>query len=175
MEELSKKPVFSADEIQNRIKELGAIISADYADKPLVVVCVLKGAFMFFSDLVKEISIMPEVDFVRVASYGSGNESSRTISFTKDIELSVKDKHVILVDDIVDSGYTMAFLLRQFEARGAASIRISALVDKEERRETPITVDYPGFTLPSGFIVGYGLDYSERYRNLRAVHELHFA
>ena len=161
---------YSAEEIDQRVRFLAAQINNDYKDKPLVMICVLKGAFMFFSDLVKHVTVTPEVDFVRVASYGMGTNSSRTISFTKDVEISLQDKHVLLVEDVVDSGHTMQFLIAQMAARGAASLKVAALVDKHERREVAVQVDYAGFFVQEGFIVGYGLDYAERYRELPAIY-----
>ena len=163
--------LYSAEAIQGRVKELGAQINKDYAGKELVVVCVLKGAFMFFSDLVKELDVKPEVDFVRCASYGDKTSRSNTISFTKDLEVSLKDKHVLIVEDIVDTGHTIKFLYSQLEAREAKSIKLAAVVQKLERREVNVTVDYLGFTLQKGFIVGYGMDYAEKYRELDAIYE----
>ena len=157
-----------------RLDALADEINTRYAGKSLVLVCVLKGAFMFFSDLVRRLTMNPEVDFVRVASYGNGVESTKTISFTKDIEVSLEGKHVILVDDIVDTGHTMTFLCQQFAARGAKSLALAALVDKKERRDVDVIVDYPGFILQKGFLVGYGLDYAERYRSLPAICEAIF-
>lgn len=163
--------VYSEQQIQERLDCLGAEIVERYKGKPLVLVCVLKGAFMFFSDLVKRLDYDVAVDFVRVASYGNATESSRNISFTKDVEVSLKDKHVILVDDIVDSGHTMSFLLNQFAARQAASLAVAALLSKHERRETDVNVDFVGFELSEkGYIVGYGLDYAEQYRSLPAIY-----
>lgn len=126
---------------------------------------------MFFSDLVKRLDCDVTIDFVRVASYGSGVESSRNVSFTKDIEISLQGKNVILVDDIVDSGLTMSFLMEQFAARKAASMGVAALISKHERRETNVQVDFVGFELSQkGYIVGYGLDYAEQYRALPAIY-----
>lgn len=161
---------YSAEEIDQRVRFLAGQINSDYQDKPLVMICVLKGAFMFFSDLVKHVTVSPEVDFVRVASYGMGTSSTKTISFTKDVEVSLQDKHVLLVEDVVDSGHTMQFLVAQMAARGAASLKVAALVDKHERREVAVQVDYAGFSVQEGFIVGYGLDYAERYRELPAIY-----
>jgi len=115
-----------------------------------------------------------EIDFVRLASYGNGDTSSGTVSFLKDIELSLQGKDVIVVEDIVDSGLTMEFLVRRLEARGVNSLRIVALIDKLEHRKCPVTVDFSGFTLTGGFVVGYGLDYAERFRELPAVYSLEF-
>ena len=156
------KPLISEEAIQTRVKEMAGEISTLYKDEPLVVVCVLKGAFMFFSDLVRHLTCKPELDFVRLASYGSAAQRSKTITFTKD---------VLIVEDIVDTGHSMDFLYRQFQARGARSLRLAVLVDKNERREVPVTSHFVGFTLPSGFVVGYGLDYAESYRELPAIYE----
>ena len=144
------KPLISEEAIQTRVKEMAGEISTLYKDEPLVVVCVLKGAFMFFSDLVRHLTCKPELDFVRLASEG---------------------KHVLIVEDIVDTGHSMDFLYRQFQARGARSLRLAVLVDKNERREVPVTSHFVGFALPSGFVVGYGLDYAESYRELPAIYE----
>ncbi len=164
------RELYSPGEIDLRVRDIAARINSLYQNEPLVMICVLKGAFMFFSDLVKHITVLPELDFVRVASYGTGVSSSKTISFSKDVEISLAEKHVVLVEDVVDSGRTMRFLAGQMAARGAKSLRIAALVDKKERREVDVTVDFAGFCLAEGFIVGYGLDYAERYRELPAVH-----
>ena len=163
-------PMFTAEQIDRRIRELADRINETYAGRQLVLVCVLKGAFMFFSDLVKHVTVSPEIDFVRLASYGRSDVSSGNISFSKDVELPLAGKDVVLVEDIVDSGRTMDFLLRQMKARGAASLRVAALVDKTERREVSVHVDFAGFSVSSGFIVGYGLDYAERCRELPAIY-----
>lgn len=164
--------VFTREQVETRVREIAAEINAQYAGKPLVVICVLKGAVLFFSDLLKEITVRPQIDFVRLASYGDGKQTTRSVSFTKDVELSLADKHVLLVEDVIDSGHTMEFLLHQLAARGAASIKIAVLVDKHERREVAISPDFIGFSLDEGFIVGYGLDYAERYRELPAIYEI---
>jgi len=173
MEKLSA-PIITREAIDARLGTLAAEIDAAYRGQPLVLVCVLKGAFIFFADLARRLTVCPEVDFVRVASYGQTSESSRDIRFTKDMEISIEGKHVLLVDDIVDSGHTMEFLKGQFAVRGAASLRVAALVDKAARREAQVQVDFAGFPLEDGFIVGYGLDYAEKYRTLPAIHELAF-
>ena len=165
------KPLLSEEQIQIRINELAREINAVYKGDPLVVVCVLKGAFMFFSDLVKRLDGRPQLDFVRLASYGDASESSHTINFTKDVETKLEGKHVLIVEDIIDTGHSMDFLVRQFRARGARSLRLAVLLDKKERREVPISADFVGFALPSGFVVGYGLDYAESYRELPAIYE----
>ena len=165
------KPLISEEAIQTRVKEMAGEISTLYKDEPLVVVCVLKGAFMFFSDLVRHLTCKPELDFVRLASYGSAAQRSKTITFTKDVEIPLEGKHVLIVEDIVDTGHSMDFLYRQFQARGARSLRLAVLVDKNERREGPVPSHFVGFALPSGFVVGYGLDYAESYRELPAIYE----
>jgi hypoxanthine phosphoribosyltransferase len=167
------RQIFDEEQIRFRVTELAAEISALYAGEPLVAVCVLKGGFMFFSDLIRRIDgPRVEADFVRLASYGGSDTSSRTVSFVKDIELSVDGKHVLVVEDIIDTGHTMNFLLGQFSARGAKSLRAAVMVDKQERRELSVRSDFTGFALPGGFIVGYGLDYAERYRELPALFEI---
>lgn len=165
------KPLFTEEQIRIRLDQLAGQINTLYADEPLVVVCVLKGAFMFFSDLVKRLTCQPELDFVRLASYGRETASAKAINFTKDVEISLEGKHVLIVEDIVDTGHSMDFLLRQLAARGARSLRLAVLLDKHERREVPVTAHFVGFTLPAGFVVGYGLDYAERYRELPALYE----
>ncbi|OBQ55639.1 hypoxanthine phosphoribosyltransferase [Halodesulfovibrio spirochaetisodalis] len=163
--------VYSEEQIQERVKELAEQINKDFEGEDLVVVCVLKGAFMFFSDLLKHITVKPEIDFVRCASYGNSTTSSKTVSFTKDLEISIDGKHVLIVEDIVDTGHTITFLMSQLKARGAKSLKLASIVEKLERREAEVTVDYPGFVLEKGFIVGYGMDYAEKYRELKAIYE----
>lgn len=167
------KPVLSAQAIADRVRQIAKDIDRQYGDEPLVVVCVLKGAFMFFTDLVRHM-VKPhvELDFVRLASYGLANSSSRTVSFGKDVDISLEGKHVLVVEDIIDTGHSMDFLLGQFAARGARSLRLAVLVDKHERREVPVNADFVGFPLKEGFIVGFGLDYAEQYRNLPGVYEI---
>ena len=163
------KPLISEEAIQTRVKEMAGEISTLYKDEPLVVVCVLKGAFMFFSDLVRHLTCKPELDFVRLASYGSAAQRSKTITFTKDVEIPLEGKHVLIVEDIVDSGNTLCALKELFQKRGAKSVRCCCLLDKKERREAPIEADYVGFDVPDKFLVGYGLDYAGKYRNLKFV------
>ncbi|MFV0420766.1 hypoxanthine phosphoribosyltransferase [Oleidesulfovibrio sp.] len=163
--------VYTSEQVQERVRELAAQVNAEYEGKPLVVVCVLKGAFMFFSDLLKHLTVQPEIDFIRVASYGNATSRSKNISFTKDLEVSIDGKHVLVVEDIVDTGHTVEFLYRQLAARGAASIKLCAIVDKSERREVDVAVDFAGFALQKGYIIGYGMDYAERYRELDAIYD----
>lgn len=174
MERARLKLLISEQEIRTRIDALASEINALYAGEPLVVVCVLKGAFMFFSDLVKRLTCRPELDFVRLASYGTGT-AHKAITFSKDVELSLKGKHVLIVEDIIDTGHSMDFLFRQLAARGARSLELAVLIDKQERREVPVVARFSGFSLPGGFIVGYGLDYAENYRELPALYEVEIA
>lgn len=164
--------LFDAPAIARRVHELGAAISRDYKAQPLVMVCVLKGAFIFFADLVRALQVEPELDFVRLASYGSQTSRTDRILFSKDMELSIEDKHVLIVDDIVDTGHSIHYLLNVLRMRKPRSLRVCALVDKQERREVDIHVDYAGFQLSSGFIIGYGLDHAECHRHLPAVYTL---
>lgn len=167
------KPVYTQAQIQERVAALGAAIDECYGAGPLVVICVLKGASIFFADLVRALKKpVIELDFVRLSSYGTDVCSSKTISFSKDVEISLAGKHVLVVEDIIDTGHTMDFLLKQLAARGPLSVRVAALVDKHEHREQSVVTDFVGFSLQDGFIVGYGLDYAEQYRNLPAIYEV---
>lgn len=166
------KEVFSATVIRRRVEELAAQIDEVYRGETIVAVCVLKGAFPFFSDLVRAMKTDVLIDFVRLASYGDRASSSEHVQITKDVEISLEGRHVLIVEDIVDTGRSMDFLMRYFSSRGAKSIHLAALIDKKERREFSVHSDFAGFDLPSGFIVGYGLDYAERYRTLPAIYEL---
>jgi hypoxanthine phosphoribosyltransferase len=166
------RQLYGEEEIQTRVTEMAAEISSLYDGEVLVVVCVLKGAFMFFGDLMRCLKgPQVEADFVRLASYGESAASSCEISFVRDVELSLAGKHVLIVEDILDTGRSMAFLLHQFASRGAKSLRLAVMVDKQERREVPVCAAFTGFALPGGFIVGYGLDFAERYRELPALFE----
>ncbi|TVR00021.1 MAG: hypoxanthine phosphoribosyltransferase [Desulfovibrionales bacterium] len=164
--------IISQEAISQRIQELGASISEQYGQEPLVMVCVLKGAFIFFADLVRALRIEPELDFVRLASYGAQTSRKERILFTKDMEVCVHGKHVLVVDDIVDTGHSAQYLLNVLRMRGAKSLRVCALIDKQERREVDVVVDFSGFVLSEGFVIGYGLDFAERYRHLPAVYTL---
>lgn len=165
--------VFTEARIQERIAGMAREIDAVYGEEPLVAVCVLKGAVHFFSDLSRRLrNPAVELDFVRLSSYGDATASSRHVTFSKDVDCDVRGKHVLIVEDVVDSGHSMRFLAAQFRARGVASLRIAALIDKMERREVGVCVDFVGFQLERGYIVGYGMDCAERYRALPAVYEL---
>ncbi|HIJ79268.1 MAG: hypoxanthine phosphoribosyltransferase [Desulfobulbaceae bacterium] len=169
---ITKEEVLSREEISRRVAELGAVISRDYAGRSLVMVGVLNGAYIFMADLSRAVDLPLEVDFVRVASYGTNTCSSGTVSLVKDVELEVKGKDILLVEDIVDTGRTIARLREIFAKKGARSVRICALIDKKERREVEVEADYAGFTVADGFLVGYGLDYAEQHRQYPAVYKI---
>jgi hypoxanthine phosphoribosyltransferase len=158
-----------ADALQERVRQLGAEISRDYADRELLLVGVLKGAVFFLSDLMRHIDVPCEVDFMAVASYGSATESSGVVRILKDLDTAIEGRHVLIVEDIVDSGLTLQYLLRSLGARGPASIEVCALLTKPERREVELQARYVGFEIPDRFAIGYGLDHAERYRNLPYV------
>ena len=167
-----RKRIFSQKDISRRIRELGAAITEDYADSSLLVIGVLNGAFIFMADLVREIKLDLEIDFVRVASYGMSTSTSGTIRFSKDVELDTTGKDILIVEDIVDTGLTLAALYTYLEKRGANSIRTCALVDKKERRRAEVHIDYTGFEVEKGFLIGYGLDCREKYRQLSDIFHL---
>ena len=158
--------------IHKKVKELADQLSSDYKESEPVFIGILNGAVFFFADIVREVSIPVEIDFIRAASYGSGMESSGNIQLTKDVEVSVKGKPVIVIEDIIDTGLTLSHIVKSLEAKGPESIRVCTLINKLERRETAIQVDYFGFQIEEGFIVGYGLDYDEKYRQLPDIYAL---
>lgn len=159
--------LYSEEELKRRVAALGAQISKDYADKDnVVLVGILRGSYIFMADLSRNITIPCRIDFMAASSYGKGTSSSGQIEIKKDLSDPINGAHVILVEDILDSGNTLDYLSKILSARNAASIRICTLLDKPERRTKPVTADYYGFLVPNAFVVGYGLDYSELYRNL---------
>jgi hypoxanthine phosphoribosyltransferase len=160
--------------IKSRIKKLASQISSDYAGKEPVVVGVLNGAVFFLSDIVRAMTIPMKIDFIGADSYGSGNSSSGSVHLTKGLKIPIKDKPVILVEDIVDTGLTLSKLLEIMMTECPESIKICSLIDKQERREKNIVIDYCGFQVNEGFIVGYGLDYNEQFRCLPDIYKLHF-
>lgn len=166
MREDVKKVLFDEKQLSNKVRELGEQISKDYKGKDLLVVGVLKGSVVFAADLIKNISIPCEIDFMAVSSYGNSTESSGVVRILKDLDHSIEGKHVLLVEDIVDSGITLTYLLKYLKARKAESIEIVSLLNKPERRTADLEVKYIGFEVPNEFIVGYGIDYAEKYRNL---------
>jgi hypoxanthine phosphoribosyltransferase len=157
------------DTLQSRIAELGAEISDDYRGRDLFLVGVLKGAIFFMADLMRKIEIPCEVDFMAISSYGAGIDSSGVVRILKDLDVSVEGRNVLVVEDIIDSGLTLSYLLRNLEAREPASLEICALLTKPARREIDIRCRYIGFEIPNRFVIGYGLDFAERYRNLPFV------
>lgn len=161
-----KKILFEEDQIQARVAELGAQLTEDFRGKKPLMVCVLRGAAFFFTDLCRKMDVLMDLDFISVSSYGYSRESTGAVRLVKDISIDVTDRHVIIVEDIVDSGLTLQYLTKLFRARGAASVSTVAFLDKIERRTVDLTVDYRGFVIPNEFVVGYGLDYDDFLRNL---------
>ncbi len=161
-----ERVLLSAETIQARVKALGQTINEQYRDSDLLLVSVLKGSLMFMADLMRAIEIPHEVDFMATSSYGAGVTSSGAVQILKDLNVSIEGRHIVIVEDIIDSGRTLSYLLRILHQRNPASIQVITLLDKPDRREVEIDVDWVGFAVPNHFVVGYGLDYNERYRNL---------
>jgi hypoxanthine phosphoribosyltransferase len=161
--------LIAAEELQQRVRKLGEEISRDYAGRSLLLVGVLKGAVFFLSDLMRFIDIPVEVDFMAVASYGSATDSSGVVRILKDLDVVIEGRDVLIVEDIVDSGLTLQYLLRNLRARDPATLEVCALLTKPERRQVDLAPRYVGFEIPNRFVIGYGLDYAERYRNLPFV------
>ena len=158
--------LLSGEEVQARVAELGAQLAADYEGREPVLVSVLKGSIIFLADLVRAMPIPLAIDLMEVSSYGASTESSGQVRILKDLSTSIEGREVIVVEDIIDTGLTLNYLLRYLHDKGPASIRICCLLDKPARRLAPIEIDYRGFTIADRFVIGYGLDYGERYRNL---------
>ncbi len=163
-------PLLSRKEIASIVKGLARQISRDYKGRELVLVCILKGAFMFLSDLVRQLKIPVQIDFVRLASYGAGMETSRMIEITKDIETPIEGKDVLIIEDIIDSGHTLQFLKERLTLSNPHSVKICALLDKRARREVEIEADYVGKEVENLFVVGYGIDFNETYRDLPGIY-----
>ena len=161
--------LYTEEELRQRVRELGCQITADYAGREPLLISVLRGSYIFMADLTRSINLDVTVDFMSVSSYGAGTVSSGQVEIKKDLSASIEGKDLIIVEDILDSGNTLYYLMDVLRARKPASIRICTLMDKPERRTKPIKADYVGFTIPDAFIVGYGLDYAEKYRNLPYV------
>jgi hypoxanthine phosphoribosyltransferase len=161
------------DRLGARIAELGDEISADYAGRDLLLIGVLKGAVFFMSDLMRRLTVPCEIDFMAISSYGASTDSSGVVRILKDLDINIQGRHVLVVEDIIDSGLTLSYLVRNLEAREPASLEICALLTKPERREIDVQVRYVGFEIPNRFVIGYGLDFAERYRNLPYVAVLH--
>jgi hypoxanthine phosphoribosyltransferase len=161
-----KKILIEEKELQAKVAELGAKITEDYKDKDLLIVCVLKGAVIFVSDLIRKIDLPLDIDFMAISSYGTNTKSSGVVRILKDLNVSIEGKHVLIVEDIIDSGLTLAYLMENLKSRGPASVEICTILDKIERRTINLDIKYTGFQVPDEFVVGYGLDYAEKYRNL---------
>lgn len=166
MEHDIQEVLFSEEQLAQRVSQIAEEINRDYADKEILLVSVLRGSFVFMADLARKITRPCRVDFMAVSSYGKGSTSSGQVQITKDLSEDISGLHVIVVEDILDSGNTLSYLLRLLEQRHPASIRLCTLLDKPDRRKVEVDVHYSGFTIPDAFVVGYGLDYAERYRNL---------
>lgn len=164
-----KSVLISKADIDKRVAEMGAAITKDYAGKDVVLVGILKGAMPFLCDLMRQIDLPVVIDTMCVSSYGSGTESSGSLTIKKDLDSDIRGKHVIIVEDIIDTGFTLSLLRPNLLARGASSVDIAVFLDKKERRKAEVPVSYAGMTVPDEFIVGYGCDYAEKYRNLPDV------
>ena len=169
MQNVVERILFSEERLQKRVKELAKRLDEDYAGKTPLMVAILKGSVMFYTDLIRNMNIEMKMDFMSISSYGNGVKSSGEVKMIKDLDGKMEGKDVIIVEDIVDSGYTMSYLTKMLAARRPASIKICALLDKPSRRETDVKVDYKGFEVGDEFVVGYGLDYAGLYRNFPYV------
>jgi len=161
------------DGLQQRIAELGEEISQDYTGRDLLLVGVLKGAVFFMADLMRSIGVPCEIDFMAISSYGASTDSSGVVRILKDLDINIEGRHVLVIEDIIDSGLTLSYLIRNLESREPATLEVCALLTKPERREIDVDVRYVGFEIPNKFVIGYGLDFAERYRNLPYVGVLH--
>ena len=166
LEQDIERVLFSEEELDRRVSEIAAEINRDYAGKEPMLISVLRGSFVFMADLIRKIEVPCTVDFMSVSSYGRGTTSSGQVQITKDLSDDIEGKDIIVVEDILDSGNTLSYLLQLLQARKPASMKLCTLLDKPDRRVKEVHVDYTGFTIPDEFVVGYGLDYAERYRNL---------
>jgi hypoxanthine phosphoribosyltransferase len=158
--------MYSEEQIKKRVKEIASDISADYQGKDVLLVCVLRGSIIFTADLIRDITIPVKVDTIAVSSYGNSTESSGVVRLLKDLDETIKDVHVLIVEDIIDSGLTLQYLINMLKQRKPASVKVCTLLDKRERRKSSIIPDYAGFIIPNEFVIGYGMDYDEYYRQL---------
>ena len=164
-----ERVLVTKEEIAQKVQELGERITRDYAGKQPIVVCILKGAVVFFTDLIREIDLPMQIDFMAISSYGSSTKSTGVVKLVKDLDRDVSGRDVLVVEDIVDSGMTLSYIKSELQHRGASSVRIATLLDKPTRRRVDLKVEYSCFNIPDAFVVGYGLDYDEKYRNLPDV------
>jgi hypoxanthine phosphoribosyltransferase len=164
-----ERVLISEEELAQRVSELGAEISRDYAGKELVIVGVLKGSFVFMADLMRRITVPCTADFLAVSSYAMGAQTTGDVKVIKDLDMPVENRHVLIIEDILDSGVTLSYIMNLMAGKKIASVRLCALLDKPERRRMPVTPNYRGFSIPDEFVVGYGLDYAERFRYLPYV------
>ena len=164
-----EKIMISKDEIEARVQSIAKQLDKDYESKRPLLICVLKGSVLFFSDLIRAMKIPLEIDFMAITSYGNSAKSSGEVRMIKDLDRSIENRHVLIVEDIIDSGYTLSYLKRMLYSRHPESVKICALLDKFERREVAIEADYKGFDIGNEFVVGYGLDYAEEYRNIPEI------
>ncbi len=170
IESRERKVLFSRDSIAAEVERLGQEISRDFAGQEVMLIGVLKGSFLFVADLIRAIEVPALIDFVRLASYGAGTQTSGLVEFRKNLEMSIKDRNVIIVEDIIDSGYTLDCLYKKLLLQEPKTLKICTLIDKKARREVDIEADYVGMTMDDGFIIGYGLDYDEKYRDLPDIY-----
>lgn len=166
MQDDIKSVLYTEEQLKEGVKRIAAQINRDYAGKEIYAIGILKGAVIFYADLVREINVPVSFDFMAASSYGKSSRSSGEVKIMKDLDYSIEGKHVIIIEDIVDSGLTLSYLLNNMKSRKPASVKLCALLNKPERREVDVTVDYVGFEVPNEFLVGYGLDYASKYRNL---------
>jgi hypoxanthine phosphoribosyltransferase len=169
LEQAVTEILVDADALQRRVAELGEEISADYTGRDLLLIGVLKGAVFFMADLMRRLTVPCEIDFMAVASYGASTDSSGVVRILKDLDINIEGRDVLVVEDIIDSGLTLSYLMRNLEARNPGTLEVCALLTKPERREIEVPVRYVGFEIPNRFVIGYGLDFAERYRNLPYV------
>ncbi|WP_416197262.1 MAG: hypoxanthine phosphoribosyltransferase [Sporanaerobacter sp.] len=172
MKDFVKEVLVSKEDIEKRVRELGTQITEDYRGKDLMLVGILKGAAIFMADLARNIDIPLTMDFMAVSSYGNATQSSGVVRIVKDLDTSIEGKDILIVEDIIDTGLTLGYLTDNLTKRGARSVRICTLLDKPERRKVNVPVDYRGFIIPDEFVVGYGIDYAEKYRNLPYISSL---
>jgi hypoxanthine phosphoribosyltransferase len=165
--------LIQAEDLQARIRELGEEVSADYTGRDLLLIGVLKGAVFFLADLMRRLTVPCEIDFMAISSYGASTDSSGVVRILKDLDINIEGRNVLIVEDIIDSGLTLSYLMRNLESREPASLEVCCLLTKPGRREIDVPVRYVGFEIPNKFVIGYGLDFAERYRNLPYVGVLH--